>query len=211
MCKNRGRVLYACDAQMLLCQPNAGSQEGGSVGQIHTTNVGSFYSTTNNQRNALLRRQRNGESIYIAGPNNITRTLWLLNDTRYIERGPAAPAGGSLGPPMSGSLTAAAMLSAPLISRWSFGVLVHLAASSKRRDNDAASGARVLFFLRPRPLGTIGAGGVTPTGSVTFRTEQQVNITRSVGYYTLPSPDGQMSINSSPLAPSGVILLWDVL
>ncbi|KRY23930.1 hypothetical protein T12_8767 [Trichinella patagoniensis] len=197
MCKNRGRVLYACDAQMLLRQPNAGSQEGGSVGQIHTTNV---------------------------GPNNSTRTLWLLNDSefdklrqllrmlvsrrafvaRYIERGPAAPAGGSLGPPMGGSLTAAAMLSAPLISRWSFGVLVHLAASSKRRDNDAASGARVLFFLRSRPLCTIGAGGVTPTGSVTFRTEH-------VGFYTLPPPDGQMSINSSPLAPSGVILLWGIL
>ncbi|KRY60483.1 hypothetical protein T03_15092 [Trichinella britovi] len=27
-------------------------------------------------------------------------------------------------------------------------------------------------YLSPRPLGTIGAGGVTPTGSVTFRSEQ---------------------------------------
>ncbi|KRY26620.1 hypothetical protein T01_10947 [Trichinella spiralis] len=40
------------------------------------------------------------------------------------------------------------------------------------RDNDLSNGARVLVFLRPRPLGTISAGGVTPTGSVTFRTEQ---------------------------------------
>ncbi|KRY45124.1 hypothetical protein T03_13717 [Trichinella britovi] len=194
MCKNRGRVLYACDAQMLLCQPNAGSQEGGSVGQIHTTNVGSFYSTTNNQRNALLRRQRNGESIYITGPNNITRTLWLLND----KRGPAAPAGGSLGPPMGGSLTAAAMLSAPLISRWSFGVLVHLAASSKRRDNDAASGARVLFFLRPRPLGTIGAGGVTPTGSVTFRTEQ---CNFALGCFVVPTDILNFAVLAIPSFP----------
>ncbi|KRX34792.1 hypothetical protein T05_2366 [Trichinella murrelli] len=189
MCKNRGRVLYACDAQVQFARRSF-------VRQMRVDC--SFYSTTNNQRNALLRRQRNGESIYIAGPNNITRTLWLLNDTRYIERGPAAPAGGSLGPPMGGSLTAAAMLSAPLISRWSFGVLVHLAASSKRRDNDAASGARVLFFLRPRPLGTIGAGGVTPTGSVTFRTEQ---CNFALGCFVVPTDILNFAVLAIPSFP----------
>ncbi|KRX68643.1 hypothetical protein T09_1107 [Trichinella sp. T9] len=50
--------------------------------------------------------------------------------TRTTSSRPVAPASGLLEPPMSGSLTAAVMLSAPLISRWSFGVLVHLVASS---------------------------------------------------------------------------------
>ncbi|KRX14094.1 hypothetical protein T07_3065 [Trichinella nelsoni] len=47
-------------------------------------------------------------------------------------------------------------------------VSVTPAGSARCRDNDLADGVRVLFFLCPRPLGTIGAGGVTPTGSVTF-------------------------------------------
>ncbi|KRZ97909.1 hypothetical protein T08_7560 [Trichinella sp. T8] len=160
VCKNRRRVLYARDAQILLGQPNVGSQEDGPVRGTHSVD------SSEQRVNIYNRTKQQHEKSMI---------------TRTTSSGPAAPAGGSLEPPMSGSLTAAVMLSAPLISRWSFGVLVHLVASSgtlwpatgamARRNNDLASGARVLFFLRPRPLGTIGAGGVTPTGSVTFRTD----------------------------------------
>ncbi|KRX14383.1 hypothetical protein T07_12216 [Trichinella nelsoni] len=46
------------------------------------------------------------------------------------------------------------------------------------RDNDLADGVWVLFFLRSRLLGTIGAGGVTPTGLVTFRTEHEITNSR---------------------------------
>ncbi|KRY90819.1 hypothetical protein T4D_2568 [Trichinella pseudospiralis] len=73
-----------------------------------------------NQRNALRRPQRT-ESQYITVQTNVAR---------YIELGSAAQARGSFGPPMSGPLAAALMLSASLISRQSFGVSAPLATSS---------------------------------------------------------------------------------
>ncbi|KRZ63507.1 hypothetical protein T02_9972 [Trichinella nativa] len=109
VCKNRRRVLYARDAQILLGQPNVGSQEDGRVRGTHSVD------SSEQRVNIYNRTKQQHEKSMI---------------TRTTSSRPAAPAGGLLEPPMSGSLTAAVMLSTPLISRWSFGVLVHLVASS---------------------------------------------------------------------------------
>ncbi|KRX12808.1 hypothetical protein T07_6767 [Trichinella nelsoni] len=175
---------------------------------LNTTNIRSFYSATNNQRNAL-RRQQLTESQYITGRNNSTRNRWLFRTAVKLSRQWAARSKRiiwlfSSAIQITIDVSKLPHLRPSLISQWPFGVLVRQAASSKYlvdnrhngvnshchpstsahgvsltptgaaicRDNDLADGVWVLFFLRSRLLGTIGAGGVTPTGLVTFRTEQ---------------------------------------
>ncbi|KRX34020.1 hypothetical protein T05_9869 [Trichinella murrelli] len=135
-----------------------------------TTNIRSFYSATNNQRNALRRQQRT-ESQYRTGRNNSTRNRWLLQRQARI----GGPGSGSFGPPMSSSLTAA-----PLISRWSFGVPPPHGVSltppgyCPRPTRD---------FRPPAP------GQVTPTKSVLFRSEHCVSL--------LARPDVQQRIKNT--------------
>ncbi|KRY05251.1 hypothetical protein T12_9931, partial [Trichinella patagoniensis] len=156
----------------------------------NTTNIRSFYSVTNNQRNTLRPQQRTAKRQRVPLTATASRMLiaaYVRSHGIYIAQ-----------PPMGGSIKADNLAIFP------FGVLVRQTASSKYlvdnqhngvnnhchpstsahgvsltptgaaicRDNDLADGVRVLFFLRSRLLGTIGAGGVTPTGLVTFRTEQ---------------------------------------
>ncbi|KRX74081.1 hypothetical protein T06_4577 [Trichinella sp. T6] len=170
-CKNRMRVLYACDAQIHLGQPNAGQSRRRTQERTPSTAA-------------------NGESIQKTGPNNSTRNRWLLKrqaraaNKRLAQSScyafgafdlvmvvwPARPSGGFFKYFIDSKL-----------AQWPQGSLGPQLGVARRRNNDLASGERVLFFLRPRPLGTYGTGGVTPTGSLTFRTEQSLLGTNQAG------------------------------
>ncbi|KRY27671.1 hypothetical protein T01_6722 [Trichinella spiralis] len=117
-----------------------------------------------------------------AAPWGLTRTtnrqLARRGGARYLRRRSKSPSASDK----------AVMISASLISRWSFGVLPlsrqqrlsvgrcrgslgPQPGAARCQESDLAGGARVLFLLYPRPLGTSPRAGRTDeVGVVTFVT-----------------------------------------